>query len=246
MSDDLRDQVALVTGGARGIGGAIAALLAARGAQVLIADIDERGAEETARRIRRLGGRARSQQVDVTSDPDLEAMVAAAEAMGPLTVAVNNAGISDHAEKRGFDEADFDRVFAVNLHGVRGSMKHELERMIPRGRGAIVNVASISAFVPTLGAPFYAASKAAVVALTSAAARQVGRYGVRINALCPGPIATSMLETGYQLEEVHRFVPLGRIGEPLEAAEAAAWLCSPAAAFVTGQVLIVDGGVVSG
>lgn len=250
-----KDKVALVTGGAAGIGRATALAFARAGAKVLVADINAEGGQETVRLIRDAGGEAEFMQVDVTRDDQVAAMVQrAVELFGGLDYAFNNAGIEGTlAATHEYPEDAWQRVIDINLTSVWRCMKHEIPVMLERGGGAIVNTASILGLVGFANAPAYTASKHGVVGLTKAAAQEYAEKGIRINAVCPGFIETPMvMERGVQLgkdkaayEQVAGLHPVNRLGKPEEIANAVLWLCSPEASFVTGYPLAVDGGYVS-
>ena len=244
----LAGRVALVTGGASGIGRATAELFAEQGAAVVVADVNEAG-EETVAAVTEAGGQATFVRGDVSVETDVEAMVEVAESVyGGLDAAFNNAGIGVPLEP--FEELDSDRwarVLAVNLGGVCLCMKHELAVMVPRGRGTIVNTSSVAGLVGTPQSAPYTAAKHGVVGLTRTAALEHGRNGIRVNAIAPGFTRTPMVKELFEnpsseIEQLLALSPLGRVAEPSEIAEAALWLTSPASSFVTGHVLVVDGG----
>ncbi|MEC5408523.1 glucose 1-dehydrogenase [Paraburkholderia sp. MPAMCS5] len=247
---DLQGKVAIVTGGAAGIGRATARLFAQAGARVVVADRAEAAAQAVVAEIEQAGGEALFQRVDVSREEDCAAMVEAAVArFGRLDIAFNNAGIPGRVartEDQGL--AHWHRIIDVNLTGVFHCMVHELRAMKAHG-GAIVNTASVAG---VRGAPYssaYAASKHGVIGLTRSAAREYGRYGIRINAICPGVVKTAMAD-----ELAAASLPgssdallaasiLRRPGEPEEAAELVLWLCSDKASFVAGANYMVDGGL---
>jgi NAD(P)-dependent dehydrogenase (short-subunit alcohol dehydrogenase family) len=251
MTQAFAGRVALVTGGGSGIGRAAAELFSRHGASVLVADRDEEGGAATVALVEAAGGSARFQPVDV-ADPDaVTAMVAAAvEAFGRLDVALNNAGMpGTYAALDQQTIADWDRTLAVNLTGVFLSMQAEIPAMLETGGGAIVNTASAAGLIGFANLPAYVASKHGVVGLTKSVALEFARRNVRVNAVCPGTIRTPMLEGFAGSEEallgMGKMLPVGRLGTAEEVAEAAVWLCSDAASFVTGHALSVDGGVIA-
>jgi NAD(P)-dependent dehydrogenase (short-subunit alcohol dehydrogenase family) len=245
-------KVALVTGAASGIGSATARALAREGARVLVADVDASGGEKTVAEVTAAGGEARFARADVTRELEVEALIAAAvEAWGRIDCAVNNAGIT--GEPAGLHDLPLDawnRTLAINLTGVFLCMKHELSAMQGQGEGAIVNVASGAGVVAAPGLAAYCASKHGVLGLTKTAAIENARTGVRVNAICPGSTDTPMLRASMardpRLEKlIRRSLPGGRFGAPEEIAEAAVWLCSDRASFVSGESMLVDGGSVA-
>jgi 2-hydroxycyclohexanecarboxyl-CoA dehydrogenase len=244
----LEARTALVTGGASGIGAATARRLAAEGARVSIADLDEAGAREVAAEIDGYAVR-----MDVADAASARAGVAAAtEALGPLDILVNNAGTDRFAFFVNTDEQLWDVVLGVNLRGVLACTHAVLSSMQERRRGVIVNVASEAGRVGSQGSAAYSAAKAGVIGFTKAIARESARYGVRCNAVAPGPIETPLLNSApEQLGELGRRLKqgmvnataMGRIGEPDEVAAAIAYLASDDASYVTGQTLNVSGGL---
>jgi len=248
---DFDGRVALVTGGASGIGRAAAVLFASRGAQVVIADIDEDGAAETGEMVAVHGREALVVPTDV-SDPDEVGwlMTATVDRFGRLDAAFNNAGMSGtYAALPDQPLDDWEHTLAVNLTSVFVCLKHEIPVMLETGGGAIVNTASAAGQMGFANLPAYVASKHGVIGLTKSVALEYAGQGVRVNAICPGTVRTTMLRTftGSEaaLEQMGSMAPIGRIGEPEEIAEAAVWLCSDAASFVTGHAMAVDGGVLA-
>jgi NAD(P)-dependent dehydrogenase (short-subunit alcohol dehydrogenase family) len=248
---EMSGTVALVTGGASGIGRASAIAFAARGARVVIADVDEAGGCETARHIQVQGGAATFVRTDVSRAADVEGVVQAAiRQYGRLDYAHNNAGIlGELAPTADCTEENWDRVVSTNLKGVWLCMKHEIREMLRQGGGAIVNTSSIWGLVGTeMGAPAYVATKHGIAGLTRAAALEYIKAGVRINAVCPGAVRTPLLETAVQARPELGAIavdsePIRRLGKPEEIAAAVVWLCSEAASFVVGATLSVDGGM---
>jgi NAD(P)-dependent dehydrogenase (short-subunit alcohol dehydrogenase family) len=248
----IRDSVAIVTGASSGIGRAAAMRFAAEGASVVAADVDTAGGEDTVDTIHEDGGEATFVETDVSDRDDVEAMVATAvERYGGLDFAFNNAGIEGHNDSL-VDQSDDDweRVVDINLKGVFLGLQAEIPAMIEDGGGAIVNTSSIAGVVGFQGVSPYVASKHGVIGLTKTAALEYGRDGVRVNAISPGVIETPMVERAStanpeMIEGVSEATPMGRIGEPEEIGDAAVWLCSADASFVTGETLVIDGGYVS-
>ena len=244
----LTGRVALVTGGGSGIGRAAAELFAEQGAAVIVSDRSNSG-EETVAAISEAGGEATFVQADVSVEADVEAAVQAAESVyGGLDAAFNNAGVGGAMTPfENLRRDDWESLLAIDLTGVWLCMKHELAVMVPRRSGTIVNTASVAGLVGTAMAAAYTAAKHGVIGLTRSAAVEHGPNGIRVNALAPGFTRTEMVRDLVDSPDidVHQMLaasPLGRMAEPREIAEAALWLTSPASSFVTGHVLVVDGG----
>jgi NAD(P)-dependent dehydrogenase (short-subunit alcohol dehydrogenase family) len=244
--------VALVTGGASGLGRATAVGFAETGAQVLVADVNEDGGRETVDLVAQAGGEALFVETDVTNPEAVNAMVAAAvAAFGSLDAAVNCAGTTGGGGfTADYDVEEWRRTMALNLDSVFYCLKAEIPVMLGQGSGAIVNVASGAGLTGFAGLPAYVASKHGVVGLTRASALEYATQGIRINAVCPGSTLTPMLE-GFMGDDenvqkmMRRSVPMRRLGRPEEIAAAIVWLCSDAASFVTGHAMAVDGGSVA-
>ncbi|MBM3222644.1 MAG: SDR family oxidoreductase [Candidatus Tectomicrobia bacterium] len=254
MSGRLEGKVALVTGGASGIGRATALALAREGAKLVIADMHEDGGQQTVHTITEQGGEAMFVRVDVSQAAEVEAMLSkTVETYGRLDCAHNNAGIGSRprAPLHECSEESWDRVLNINLKGVWLCMKYEIIQMLTQGGGSIVNTASIMGLVGSWsGTVAYNASKHGVVGLTKTAALEYARAGIRVNAVCPGYIRTPLIESSLAIqpaleEQIIARHPVGRMGYPEEIAEAVLWLCSDAASFVTGHTMTVDGGYVA-
>ena len=246
-------KVAVVTGGASGIGRATARRLAAEGARVGIADVDEAGGERVAAGIREAGTDAFFRRTDVRSLADLEAVLdEAIERHGRLDVLVNNAAVAVPGSAGEMAEDDWARTLDVNLTGVWRGMRAAIPRMLAQGGGSIVNLSSVQAHVGFLGWSGYAASKGGIDALTRQAAVEYARAGIRVNAIVPGTIMTEMNEAIMAEADDGDAVmagwlamhPIGRVGQPEEVAAAIVFLASDEASFITGELLRVDGGLV--
>ena len=248
------DKVALITGAGNGIGRAAALAFGGRGAKVMVVDRDAAGAERTAHTIQQQGGKARFCVADVTKSADVQAYVRAVlEAFGRIDCFFNNAGIEGKvAPVAEYDEAVFDQVIEVNVKGVFLGLRHVLPVMLKQKAGAVVNTASVAGLVATPGMSAYVASKHAVIGLTKAAAGEVARSGVRVNAVCPGPIDTRMVHAiEGQInpanptsvgDRYQASLPLGRYGTVEEVANVVMFLCSDLASNVTGAQYVIDGG----
>lgn len=248
---DLTGKAALVTGAGRGLGRSCAQLLARRGASVAIVDLDPATAQDTAELIMTEGGQAIAVTADISKVDQVKAMVEqTVQAFGGLDIAINNAMASiPRTPLADIEEADWNRVKAVNITGAFLCMKYEILAMLERGGGAIVNIGSSNEFGAAAGLSWYLSAKQAIYGVTKCAAHDYGDKNIRINAVGPGPMWTPALrETAAQrpghLEAHVAHVPLRRIAEPDEVAEAAVWLCTPAASYVHGHSLMANGGYV--
>jgi NAD(P)-dependent dehydrogenase (short-subunit alcohol dehydrogenase family) len=249
MAGLVAGKVALVTGASSGIGRATALAFAREGAKVVVADVTVEGGEETVALVKKSGGEAIFVKTDVAKAAEVEALINTAVATyGRLDCAHNNAGIAGKSKTVVDDTEDnWDRILTINLKGVWWCMKYEIAQMLKQGGGAIVNTASDAGLIGVRRGGAYVASKHGVVGLTKTAALEYAKAGIRVNCVCPGPIDTPMLQGigGRNQAVIERMVvaqPGGRLGKPEEIAEAAVWLCSDAASFVTGLPMPVDGG----
>jgi NAD(P)-dependent dehydrogenase (short-subunit alcohol dehydrogenase family) len=247
-------QVALVTGAGGGIGLAAASAFAEAGASVIVADQDAALIEMAADGLRSAGHQAHAVTCDVTDRGQVKAMVEqAVRIYGRLDAAFNNAGVNCDAAPMGeTDDDSFDNILNVNLRGVWYCMKAELRQMMAQSSGAIVNCSSIGGMRGSKGRAAYSASKFGVIGLTRAAALDYADKGIRINAVCPGIIGNTPMAArvtkNYDPDIIKAFVaaePIGRLGEPEEIAAAVLWLCSPAASFLIGHAMAVDGGILA-
>lgn len=249
MKIGLHGKVVLVTGGASGIGRAACLAFAAEGARVVVADRDLEGGQKTVAIVRDAGGDAIFVRCDVSRAADTEALVKkTVEAFGRLDCAHNNAGIAG-ATARTADcgEQDWDEVIRVNLKGVWLCMQHEIAQMLKQRSGTIVNTASTAGLRGSRLASAYAASSHGIVGLTKSAALDYATDGIRINAVCPGIVDTPMIQTRIEGDakreaQFRASSPMGRMATPDEIAQVVVWLCCDAASYVTGHVLIADGG----
>jgi len=243
---DLKGQVVLVTGGARGIGKAIAENFAKRGADLVIADISLSSAEETAKEIAATGVRTLALGLDVSKSGEVTAAFEKImKEFGRIDVVINNAGITRDGLILRMKEEDWDAVININLKGVFLCSKEAVKLMVKQRYGRIVNIASVVAFMGNPGQANYSASKAGIVGLTKTIAKEYASRGVTVNAVAPGFIATAMTEAlpDNIKQEMLKSIPVGAFGSVDDVANAVAFLASPANGYITGQVIHVNGGM---
>lgn len=242
----LQNQVAIVTGGARGLGAAISKVLSARGASVLICDVLKAEGEATAEQLRADGGDATFIPLDVTDPADWgKVAVAAAAWRGKVTILINNAGVVNRSGITGTAPDRWNRILTVNLTGPFLGMKAIAPLIRDAGGGAIISISSVAAFVGH-NDPGYSATKAGLLGLTHTAAAEYVDWNIRVNAVCPGIMVSDLNAGGAHLEPWRRATPLGRYGKLEEAAKVVAFLASDDASFITGEEIAVDGGFKSG
>jgi NAD(P)-dependent dehydrogenase (short-subunit alcohol dehydrogenase family) len=257
MIRKMQGKVALVTGGASGIGRVTAQAFALEGVKVIVAtDANIQGAEETVQIIRKARGEATFIKCDVKKAEEVESMVRRTiETYGSLDYAFNNAGIGPDGKRvpvfsiPDCPEEIWDRTLDTNLKGVWLCMKYEIREMMKQKRGVIVNTSSVGALRPIPGFGPYAASKGGLILLTKTAALECAPFGIRVNVICPSLTARTQLAENIssanpeKREEMLKTVPMARMGEPEEVAEAVLWLCSDSASYITGHVMPIDGGL---
>ena len=248
MSKSFIGKAAVITGGTSGIGRAAAIAFAKEGVKVVVAGRRESEGAETVRLIENVGGMACFVRCDVTSEAEIAALIAKTlEIYGRLDFAFNNAGVEEPPSlvtDKKIDEVR--RILETNVLGVILSLKHEIPAMLKSGGGAIVNNSSVAGLIGMRGVVTYNASKHAVIGITKSVALDYARKGIRINAVCPGGVASEMLDrlapTPEQQALFASMHPVGRIGTPEEVASAVVYLCSPSASFITGHAMPIDGG----
>jgi NAD(P)-dependent dehydrogenase (short-subunit alcohol dehydrogenase family) len=249
----LENKVAIVTGGASGIGRAICELFAEEGARVAVADVDAQGGQETVRNIRAARGEAFFVRTDVSREAEVEKMVqATVSAYGTVNVLVNDAAVFVFGLVENVTDADWQRVLGVNVLGPAYCVKHVLPAMKAAGGGAIVNIASVSSLIAQPAFVPYNTSKGALLQLTRCLAMDLAPYNIRVNCICPGAILTPATERHRQfikadrdkfLQEAANYSFLKRLGQPREIAYGALFLASDESSFVTGAPLVIDGGM---
>jgi len=245
-------KVALVTGGTSGIGKATAIAFARGGAKVVLSGRREKEGAQVVAEIKKLGGDAAFVRADVAKDADVKAMVKfTVDKFGKIDIAFNDAGVEWKGPLDQADEAEYRRVFDINVWGVLNSMRHEIPMMLKTGGGAIVNTSSVAGHVGLAQVSVYIASKHAIEGLTKSVALEFAKQNIRINAVAPGGVATEMVDRfagkeGQMLYYLTSLHPVGRIGTSEEIAAAVLYLASDAAKFTTGTSLVVDGGFIAG
>ena len=246
----MEGRVAFVTGGGSGMGRETARLLGEAGARVTICDRDGEAARGTVDIVEQAGGTARADEVDVSDSSAVDRAVAAAtEALGPIDALVNIAGIYRVAAVEDITDEDWARMFAVHVNGTFHTCRAVLPGMMAAKSGAIVNMSSLHAVRGQANAAHYAAAKGAIIGLTKSIAREKGPLGIRANAVAPGPIDTPLWRGAVPPDEIDavmakrsEVIPMGRLGAPAEVAQTIVHLLSPAASYITGQVVTIDGG----
>ncbi len=243
----LKGKVALITGGAKGIGREIALLFAKEGADIVVWDVNLIAAQQTASEIEGLGVKAIAAQIDVTSFANVEeGLNKILDKFIKVDILVNNAGITRDNLLLRMSEADWDAVLSVNLKGAFNCIKALARSMIKQRSGKIVNIASIIGIMGNAGQANYAASKAGLIALTKSTAKELASRNVNVNAVAPGFIQTDMTAklSDNVKQEMLKAIPLGKLGNPIDVAKACLFLVSESSEYITGQVIVVDGGMV--
>jgi 3-oxoacyl-[acyl-carrier protein] reductase len=243
----LKDKVAIITGGAQGIGKEIALSLAQEGATVVIADINTQRLKETEKEIRSYGAEVLTNLCDITDFNQVEQMVnKTLDKFKKIDILINNAGVTSDALIVRMSEADWEKVVAVNLKGAFNCTKASAKVMLKQRSGKILSIASIIGLIGNVGQANYAASKAGIIGLTKSVAKELAPRGINVNAIAPGFIQTEMTaaldeKTKSKMLEA---IPLKRFGQPKDVANLAVFLVSEKASYITGQVICVDGGMV--
>jgi NAD(P)-dependent dehydrogenase (short-subunit alcohol dehydrogenase family) len=252
MAQDLKNKVAIVTGGTSGIGRETAVLFAEAGAKVVVAGRRDKEGKEVVDQIRSAGGEGLFVKTDVSKAADVQAMLQKTlEKFGRLDTAFNNAGVEGNwMPLIDISEEEWDRVIDINLKGVWLCMKYEIPQMLKNGGGTIVNMSSVAGLMGTPAASPYGASKHGVIGLTRTAALEYAQQKIRVNAVCPAVIETPMGDRVFGEPEAHKYAlsmhPIGRLGTSREIAEAVLWLCSERSSFMTGHYMVLDGGLLVG
>ena len=248
MKGNFNKKSAVVTGAGSGIGRASAIAFAKEGAKVMVSDIDTKGGEETVSLIQSFGGVARFFQCDVSKSKQVEELMnEVIEAFGRLDFAVNNAGISMRPGLTAdIDEDEWDRVISINLKSVWLCMKYEIPKMLNQGGGAIINMSSLAGIRGRGNTVAYSASKHGIIGITKTAALEYAKKSIRINAVCPGLTESGMTSGLSQhkelAEQLTQKIPMGHMGLSENIGDAVIWLCANTSSFMTGQVIVVDGG----
>lgn len=250
MNISFENKVVLITGATSGIGKATAISFAQSGAKVVVSGRRETAGQDVVAQIKANGGDAIFIRTDVSKESEIEALVKRTLAeYGRLDIAFNNAGAELIGQIEEVRESDYRKIFDINVWGVFASMKHEIPAILKSGGGAIINTSSVGGHVGTPGSSIYVASKHAVEGLTKSAAQELAGKGIRVNAVAPGSIVTDMLDRfiggidSSVAKQLANHVPLKRLGTPLEIAQPVLWLASDAASYVSGQSILVDGGL---
>jgi len=243
----LSNKVALITGGARGIGKEIALIFAREGARIVICDVNSEELEKARIEIQGSSTDVLVFKVDVTNLKEVENMAGnILDNFGKIDILINNAGITRDALLLRLDESDWDKVIAVNLKGTFNCTKAVSKGMLKQRQGRIINIASIIGLIGNAGQANYSASKAGIIGFTKSVAREFASRSITVNAIAPGFIQTDMTDKLPQeiKEQMLKQIPLGRFGKPSDVAQAALFLASEASSYITGQVIVVDGGMV--
>ncbi len=243
----LKDRVAVVTGAARGIGKEIALCFARQGADVAICDLEEEGAAKVSQEIQAMGRKSIAIATDVSDTKKVQETVnKIIDSLGRIDILVNNAGITRDGLLVRMSEADWDLVIDVNLKGVYNFTKAVIRQMLKRRAGRIINISSVVGLAGNAGQVNYSASKAGIIGLTKSVAKEVAPRGITVNAIAPGMIKTRMSDA--MPDEAKKVwlasIPMGHLGEPADVAQAALFLASDMSGYITGQVVVVDGGMV--
>lgn len=248
--DRLKNKVALITGGASGIGRSTCLLFAREGAKVMVADYAAEGGNETVQQIKAAGGEATFVRADVSKSADVQNMITTTvKTYDRVDILFNNAGIEGPSAKlANYKEEDWDRVIAIDLTAVYLGMKYIIPEMIKQGGGSIISTASVAGLVGFPGSGAYAAAKAGVINMTRMVALEYADKNIRVNCICPGIIDTPMVDRvvgGRPKERVVKAEPIGRLGKPEDIANAALFLASDESSFATGAPFVIDGGYVA-